>query len=108
MSGAIVTCAGFMLATLSPNVPVLILTYGLIGGLGFGLVGLPSKVAIGYYFETKRALATGIAECGTGVGTFVYISLFTYLVKHTNSGGEPIICPEDLHFEGKHSFRFCG
>ena len=37
------------------------------------------QVAIGYYFERKRALATGIAETGSGFGTFVFATLLTFL-----------------------------
>ena len=29
---------------------------------------LPSVILVGFYFEKKRALATGIAVCGTGIG----------------------------------------
>ena len=36
------------------------------------------KVAIGYYFESKRALATGISETGSGFGTFVFSTAMTY------------------------------
>ena len=36
--------------------------------------------AVGYYFEKKRALATGISVCGSGVGTFVFAPLGTYLL----------------------------
>ena len=35
------------------------LTYGVMGGFGLGLIYLPAVVAVGYYFESKRALATG-------------------------------------------------
>lgn len=31
-------------------------------------------VAVGYYFETKRSLATGIAVCGSGFGMFGNVS----------------------------------
>ncbi|XP_048777927.2 monocarboxylate transporter 12-like isoform X2 [Ostrea edulis] len=62
----------FLAASFSKNITVLILTYGFIGGLGFGLIYLPSNVIVGYYFEKKRALATGIALCGSGVGTFIF------------------------------------
>ena len=44
ISGSIVACIGLCLATLSPNVPVLIFTMGVIGGIGYGMVNLPSKV----------------------------------------------------------------
>lgn len=37
-------------------------------GFGFGMMFLPSVVGVGYYFAKKRAVATGIAVCGTGCG----------------------------------------
>ena len=35
-------------------------------GMGFGLMYLPSIVIVGYYFDKKRAFATGLATCGSG------------------------------------------
>ena len=35
------------------------LTYGIMGGFGAGCIYLPSVIICGYYFEKKRALATG-------------------------------------------------
>ena len=40
--------------------------------LGFGLMYLPAIVMVGFYFEKCRAFATGIAVCGSGIGTFVF------------------------------------
>ena len=34
---------------------------------------------VGYYFEKRRALATGIACCGSGIGAFVFAPLCNYL-----------------------------
>jgi len=78
--GSVVACIGLCLSTLSPNVPVLMLTYGVMGGFGLGLIYLPAVVAVGYYFESKRALATGISVCGSGVGTFLFAPLATQLL----------------------------
>ena len=52
----------------------------LLGGFGLGLIYLPAVVAVGYYFESKRALATGISVCGSGVGTFLFAPLATQLL----------------------------
>ena len=57
--GSIVTCIAFSLSIFSVNVPMLMVLYGVIGGFGVGLIYLPAVVAVGYYFESKRALATG-------------------------------------------------
>ena len=40
-------------------------------GMGFGLIYLPAIVCVSMYFEKKRAFATGIAVCGSGIGTFI-------------------------------------
>ena len=56
------------------------LTYGFIGGFGLGLIYLPAIVSFGFYFESKRALATGISVCGSGVGTFVFAPLANWVL----------------------------
>jgi hypothetical protein len=35
------------------NVPMLLLTYGVVGGFGLGLIFLPAVVCVGHYFESK-------------------------------------------------------
>ena len=42
---------------------------------------LPSIVMVGYYFEKKRAFATGIAVCGSGIGGFVFAPLTAFLLE---------------------------
>ncbi|KAK9887556.1 hypothetical protein WA026_023361 [Henosepilachna vigintioctopunctata] len=49
--------------------------------IGFGFIYVPAVVAIGYYFEKWRALATGIGVCGSGIGTFVFAPVSSLLVK---------------------------
>lgn len=52
-----------------------------MGGIGFGMIYLPAVVCVGYYFEKKRSLATGIAVCGSGFGTFAFAPLATFLLE---------------------------
>lgn len=54
---------------------------GAFSGFGFGLIYLPSIVSVGYYFEKKRALATGIAVCGSGIGTFMFSPVNNLLLR---------------------------
>ncbi|XP_033758935.1 monocarboxylate transporter 14-like [Pecten maximus] len=77
--GAILACAGFLISMSAPSIEILVLTYGIIAGAGLGLVYLPAIVIIGYWFERKRAFATGIALCGSGIGTLIFAPLNKYL-----------------------------
>ena len=52
---------------------------------------------MGYYFERRRALATGISVCGSGVGTFLLAPLATLLLdefgwKGANLARKPPPC----------------
>ena len=51
---------------------VLLITYGVIAGIGSGLQQLPATIGCNYYFEKKRALANGIAKTGISLSIFVY------------------------------------
>lgn len=79
--GSVLTCVAFLISTNSPSIEVLILTYGIIGGIGLGLIYLPAIVIIGYWFERKRAFATGIALCGSGIGSLIFAPLNKKLIE---------------------------
>ncbi|KAI5636277.1 major facilitator superfamily domain-containing protein [Phthorimaea operculella] len=85
IAGAITSCVAFVLSSYCTSVVMMMLTYGIMGGFGFGMIYLPSIVAVGYYFDTKRSLATGIAVCGSGVGTFSFAPMAAYLLKALES-----------------------
>uniref|UniRef100_A0A1I7V3J2 MFS domain-containing protein n=2 Tax=Caenorhabditis tropicalis TaxID=1561998 RepID=A0A1I7V3J2_9PELO len=75
LAGSIIAAVGFLLSIPAPNIYVLYLTFGLIAGAGFGMMYLPAIVIISQYFAKKRSLATGIAVCGSGIGTTVFAML---------------------------------
>ncbi|XP_012215022.1 monocarboxylate transporter 9 isoform X3 [Linepithema humile] len=91
MAGSFLGAAAFVLSTFSDNVNTLMMTYGIMGGIGFGLIYLPAVVCVGYYFETKRSLATGIAVCGSGFGTFAFAPLATMLLEAYSWKGANLI-----------------
>ncbi|KAJ8674039.1 hypothetical protein QAD02_005301 [Eretmocerus hayati] len=82
MVGSVIGAVAFVLATFSKSVTMLMITYGMLGGIGFGLIYLPAVVCVGYYFETKRSLATGIAVCGSGFGTFLFAPMAGWLLQN--------------------------
>ena len=89
--GAIVSCLGFFLSTFAPSVPVLIFFYSIVGGVGFGLMYVPAVCTVGYYFDRRRALATGITVCGSGAGTFILAPLASALLAVYGWKGATII-----------------
>lgn len=43
------------------------------------MIYMPSVITVGFYFERWRALATGLALCGSGVGMFAFAPLTSFL-----------------------------
>ncbi|XP_061169910.1 monocarboxylate transporter 12-like [Saccostrea echinata] len=81
VAGGIMAFLGLFLSSFSPNLDVMIFLYGFVGGAGFGFMYLPSIVMVGYYFEKRRAFATGIAVCGSGIGGFVFAPITSFLLE---------------------------
>ncbi|KOB75862.1 Monocarboxylate transporter 14 [Operophtera brumata] len=79
--GGIISTIGFVLASVSTSLEMMMITFGVIAGLGLGLVYVTAVVSIAYWFEKKRNLATGLGACGTGVGTFIYAPMTQYLIE---------------------------
>ncbi|VVC86588.1 unnamed protein product, partial [Leptidea sinapis] len=79
--GGVISTTGFVLASISNSLEMMMLTFGVIAGLGLGLVYVTAVVSIAYWFEKKRNLAVGLGACGTGVGTFVYAPMTQYFIE---------------------------
>ena len=86
--GAIVSSAAFFASTFSPNMVVLMGLYGFLAGTGLGLMYVPAQVAVGYYFEKRRSLATGIITCGSGAGAFLLAPFASSLLAVYDDGWE--------------------
>ena len=81
MIGGLIASVGFSCGDFSNSVTILCVTYGLISGFGISLPYFSSVVVDAVYFKKKRALATGIAESGAGVGTVIFAPLTNYLIS---------------------------
>lgn len=81
MIGAGIAAFGCIISIFAPNVIFLCISFGVVTGIGFGIMYLPAIVAVTYYFEKRRSFATGLAVCGSGVGTFTFSPLCTYLIS---------------------------
>uniref|UniRef100_A0A1I8GZ64 MFS domain-containing protein n=1 Tax=Macrostomum lignano TaxID=282301 RepID=A0A1I8GZ64_9PLAT len=80
MTGALLTMLAFFAASFVSSIHAFIGVFGFLGGIGFGLIYLPAVVTVGFWFEKRRAFATGIAVCGSGIGTAVFALLTDGLI----------------------------
>lgn len=52
---------------------------------------LPAIIAVSFYFERRRSLATGLAVCGSGFGTFLFAPLTDLLLDEYGWKGTVLI-----------------
>lgn len=89
--GSIIACAAFALSSIAPTIEALWLLFGLMGGIGFGMIYVPSVVTTGFYFEKLRALATGISVTGSGIGTVIVGPITALLIDNYGWRGALLI-----------------
>lgn len=80
MVGGIVVGIGWMLTYFASNIYMVVMTYGIIGGAGVGIVyGGPVSVAT-KWFPDKKGLAVGLSLLGFGASAFVTAPLAKTLI----------------------------
>ncbi|XP_062567413.1 monocarboxylate transporter 13-like [Saccostrea cucullata] len=79
--GGLLTCGGLLLSTLSTNLVLLCLFYGVITGAGCGISYMSGSIAVPTYFHQKKIqnLAVGLASAGGGIGSFVFPPIVRFL-----------------------------
>jgi len=60
---------------------------------------VPAVITTGFYFERWRALATGIAVCGSGIGAFLLAPISDILVKNFGWRGALLFQAGEHKFE---------
>lgn len=88
--GALLSTVSFIVSIFADSLELLFLTFT-VAGLGLALCYVTSIVIVAYYFEKKRSLATGLAACGTGIGTFVFPPFTIYLLERYDWQGTLLI-----------------
>ncbi|KAH8272864.1 hypothetical protein KR018_006164 [Drosophila ironensis] len=89
--GGIVSGFGFALSSFCNSIEMLMVTFGIISGLGLGIGYVTAVVSIAFWFDKKRTFATGIGASGTGLGTFIYARLTSYLIESYGWRGATLI-----------------
>ena len=81
MAGGIILGIGFVLSGFIQAKWQLYITYGLIAGFGGGIIYLPPIATAPKWWPDRRALATGFAVVGLGLGSFIMGPLATYIIQ---------------------------
>ena len=82
--GSLTMATGLAFAASSSSLYILYFSYGAGVGVGGGLMYIPAISIVQRWFKRRRGLASGLAICGTGVGTLVFPFLAS---KFTDSVG---------------------
>ncbi|XP_026731389.1 monocarboxylate transporter 12-B [Trichoplusia ni] len=82
VTGACFCTMGIFFSGFSTNIIHLVITYGVLLGLGLGFIQNSSFVAINSYFKLKKSRAVGLANVGTGVGQTLMPHLVRYLLEN--------------------------
>ncbi|XP_071086397.1 monocarboxylate transporter 2-like [Haliotis cracherodii] len=91
MAGGLLMLLGMSVASFCQTVIGLLLTYGLIAGVGLGLGANVIGVIPGQYFRKRRPAAYGICMAGCGAGLFVGGPLSQYLLHYYKLHGTLLI-----------------
>ncbi len=86
IAGGIILCIGFVLSGFIQSKIQLYITYGVIAGFGGGIIYLPPIATAPKWWPDRRALATGFAVVGLGLGSFLMGPLATYLIEAPGMG----------------------
>ena len=79
LTGGILCTSSYILSTICVNYSILLLSYGLLGGAGSGLLYGSGNVVCFFYFEKYRSIASGIAISGCGFGILAVPSLCNFM-----------------------------
>lgn len=106
MAGSVIATVGILSSwLLSPDQPqfwAFTIGFGVLTGIGFGILFTVSVVIVGLYFSKNRTLATGITVAGTGVGTLVMAQVMSIVMEMFQWQGavifQAILCASSFFF----------
>ncbi|EFA08184.1 monocarboxylate transporter 12 [Tribolium castaneum] len=89
--GSVLASTGFIISSRANSMTVLCITFGILAGFGLSLCYVASVVIVAYYFDKKRSFATGLAVCGSGIGTFIFAPFIQFLLNEYGWRGTTLI-----------------
>lgn len=81
VAGGAIAGVGTVAGAWSSNIHHMFVCFGIISGIGHGLVYTPAVVVVGYYFDRFRTAATGVASVGAGISMLLFPPLLQRLIS---------------------------
>ncbi|KAK7103911.1 uncharacterized protein [Littorina saxatilis] len=79
--GGLLASLGVAGSAYAPSIELFILLYGVVAGVGIGLIYLPSITMVNLYFNKKRGMVAGIVTSGSGFGLLTMAPLTETLIE---------------------------
>jgi len=79
--GGVIVASGFVMAGFTETKGWLYLSYGVIAGIGGGMIYLPPIATAPKWWPDRSALATGCAVVGLGLGSFIMGPLASFMIE---------------------------
>ena len=79
--GAVFMGGGLYLTAQAESLILVYLTYGIGVGTGIGLYLVPITVAVGGWFDRKRASGLGLTTAGIGLGTLALVPVAEWVIR---------------------------
>ncbi|XP_067627643.1 monocarboxylate transporter 14 [Eurosta solidaginis] len=89
--GGLFCALGLTLSYFATSLLHLLITFGVLTGIGGGLSTTPGIVIVSQYFDKHRALANGICVSGTAAGSFILPVLIKHLAENFGFHGTILI-----------------
>lgn len=81
-AGMAIVATGLLTAAAATSMTQVVLSYGVLIGLGTGCAYVPAVAAVQRWFVARRGLASGIAASGVGVGTALVPPMAEFLATY--------------------------
>ncbi|MFW5935017.1 MAG: MFS transporter [Halolamina sp.] len=78
--GTLLTVGGLAAASRAGSLAALILTYGIVTGVGLSIVYVVAYATVTRWFDRRLGLAGGLSSAGLGVGMFVVVPSAAWLI----------------------------
>ncbi|MHA1730650.1 MAG: OFA family MFS transporter [Promethearchaeota archaeon] len=83
--GGVLMCLGVLLSAFMTTFVGILLTYGVLFGIGIGFAYVCPIACAAKWFPDKKGLINGIAVAGFGAGAFIFNKVMTYFVNPGNT-----------------------